>query len=174
MIRFTACILFVSAATISSLRANDPQGPVELDTGLNLYELPNLSFQTSEPPPIPGDDYAVLSADVTTSSNGTVQDDWLIPYDPSGGLPEVSILNELSEPLTLSNVGFQLSTTEIPLDSLNYGNDTPLPSLDGPLGAGADSPAVELPEPSSFSLVVLAMLAGAFWRVICLRNRRAT
>jgi hypothetical protein len=158
---------------ISSLRASDPQAPVELDTGLNLYELPNLSFQTSEPPPVPGDDYAVLAADVTTSSNGTVEDDWLIPYDPSDGLPEVSILNELSEPITLSNVGFQLSPTEIPLDDLNFNNDTPLPSLNGTLGAGANSTTIDLPEPSSFMLTALGMLAGVFWWVICVRNRRA-
>ena len=149
---------------ISSVRAADPPilSPFPFDGYYN-----GTDFQLPEPPPIPGDDYAILSADITTASEGTVTDEWEIPYDIGSGPPDIDFTNEWSEPLTLSNVGFQLSITEIPLDSLNLSDDTPLPSLDVPLDAGASTPDVPLaPEPASLGLIALG---GIFlWAIRCL------
>jgi len=170
MIKYAACILLVSAAMISSVRANDP--PISSDLGEDLYQLPNLSFSTTEPSGISGDEYAALCAQITTPTEGTIQDEWLIPFDPASGPPDIDFTNDLSESLTLSDVGFQLSLTQIPLDDLNLNNNTPLPSLDGAvLTPGESSADVSLttPEPASieFAIMVCALLGVLIARRRC-------
>ena len=66
--------------------------------------------------------------------------------------------------VTLSNVGFQLSQTLIPLDNLNFGdypppgssgsNFTPLPQYDGPMSG--------VPEPSTWAMMLIGFASLGF------------
>jgi hypothetical protein len=81
--------------------------------------------------------------------------------------------NASSDPvtLTLSNAGFFISNTEIPLSDLNPPLEPPtgspgspftaIPNLSGPLGAGASVSADVSPEPGTASLVLLGLLGCA-------------
>ena len=78
-------------------------------------------------------------------------------------LPQFVPQNYTGSPETLSNVGFLLSPTLIPLDQLNS-NDlppssfTPVPSYNPNIGASSDE-IINLPEPSGVVLLAL----GAHW-----------
>lgn len=85
---------------------------------------------------------------------------WLeVPIIP-GQPPTFQLTNNNGTPLTLSNVGFMISPTQIPLDQLNFTADpppgspgstfTPLPSLDGmTLAPGTTINASVVPEPAA-------------------------
>ncbi|HEX3355583.1 MAG TPA: PEP-CTERM sorting domain-containing protein [Tepidisphaeraceae bacterium] len=84
------------------------------------------------------------------------------------------IENNSGQAFTLSNVGFMLSDTQIPLDDLNFGNDppqssfTPLPGFDQPIASGSGiSGNVALPEPAS-----IGVLAAAGVLAMRKRNKR--
>jgi hypothetical protein len=127
--------------------------------------------------------YVTLFADIT--SGGQTVGQWFeIPYTP-GTPPQLTLTNYTTGSETLSNVGFQLSQTLIPLDNLNFNDDpppgspgssfTPLPSFDGqslPAGDGAGNPGgsftADLPEPSS----LLLLATGIFGTAGCFRKRR--
>jgi len=102
---------------------------------------------------------------------------------PAGKLKNIHNFTGSNE--TLSNVGFQLSPTLIPLDNLNFGADPPpgapgstympLPSFDGTSlspGDGNGSPGgsftANLPEPTSILLLATGLVGAAG----CLRKRR--
>jgi hypothetical protein len=84
---------------------------------------------------------------VTVSSGGQSVGNWFeLPY--TGTLPANNLQNFTGAPVTLSNVGFMLSPTLIPLDNLNFGTEPPpgtsgspftsLPQYDGSkIGAGS-------------------------------------
>jgi hypothetical protein len=164
-----------------ALHAGDPQGPESLDTGsLAEYYDPTLGDFSTTPPPsadVPStDNFAAVFADITDSS-GTFGEEWLIPYDPNGSTTQFSMINDTDESFTISNAGFQLSPTQIPLDQLNDqslpNNFAPLTGLDTEqLSAdGGVSSVVSLPEPSSLWLVAIA--AGAFGVVRFAHQRAA-
>jgi hypothetical protein len=103
--------------------------------------------------------YVTFFADVT--SNGQTVGNWFeVPYTGST-IPTFQFTNYTSNTETLSNVGFQLSNTLIPLDNLNFGTDpppgymgsmfTPDPQDDQSLTMGA-SEDIARPEPSSLRL----------------------
>ena len=172
-------LALAAAATLlalgtSSAIASDPQGPEILDTGnFGLYYDPTTLSWSNSPPSlgdIPAADTEVVDfiAEID-GPHGQITGDWLVPFDPSTAL-QFEIANQTGDTITLSNAGYMLSPTEIPLDDLNFndstlpGGFTPLPSLDGPLGAGADSSQVQVaPEPSTFSLIGLTLAACALY-----------
>ncbi len=127
------------------------------------------------------DPYAILFADVTSGGNTVGQ--WIeLPY--TGSYPTLTITNYTGSAETLSNVGYFLSPTMIPLDNLNFGTTPPpgsldspfipLPNLDGETLAGGDgiggaggSVTQGLPEPSSIISMgtgLLLFVAGYFGR----------
>jgi len=146
------------------------------DSSSTLYALPDLSVIA---PPVqstaPNVKYATIFADVTAGGN-TVGEWFEIPY--VNALPTIQLSNGTNSDFTLSNVGFLLSPTEIPLDNLNFGTEpppgtsgsmfTPLPSLDGLVDPSGGSLVVS-PEPSSF---ITALSAGILGLLILSRRRR--
>ena len=129
--------------------------------GTLTMTLPGLSASLANGGITPtSDPFAIIFADVTSDGN-TVGTWFELPYTSSS--PMVTLTNYTSSAETLSDVGYFLSPTEIPLDQLNYGHEpppgtngspfTPLPGLDGTTlsggngigGAGAASPRGRYP-----------------------------
>jgi hypothetical protein len=110
---------------------------------------------------IGGDQAIVVYDEVSPSGNPEIYDEyneWLVPYEPLGEL-QAQFTDEAGPNVTLSNVGFMLSPTYIPLDDLNF-NDyppssfTPIPSLDESFNEGNTVSAdVILPEPASIGIL---------------------
>jgi hypothetical protein len=133
-------------------------------------QLPSL---TVDGPALTGSTtaWAVLFADVTTGGN-TVGQWWEVPYT-SGASPLLSLFNNTGSGETLSDVGFLLSETQIPLDDLNFGKVPPpgtpgsaffdLPSLDGLyLPGGGSNSFTATPEPSAlWMLGIVAPVCAA-------------
>jgi hypothetical protein len=128
-------------------------------------QMPSLSIKQ---PALVGTNfkYALFFADAT--SNGQTVGQWFeTPYTTTQA-PKFSPQVFTQGNVTLSNVGFQLSPTLIPLDNLNFANDPPpgtsgspftsLPSLNG-------TTLTSMPEPSSALLAVgLTGLLLRRWR----------
>lgn len=143
--------------------------------GEPFNQLPSLTVdgpQLTGPTP----DWAVVFADVTSGGN-TVGQWWEVPYTTDTG-PLLRFLNNTAAGETLSNVGFLLSSTEIPLDALNFGTFPPpgqpgsrlldLPGLDGLfLRSGGSISFTATPEPSA-----LAMLGVSLWSLLRYARRR--
>jgi hypothetical protein len=173
MNKLVLAAVFTLSLSPTWVHAGDPQGPESLDTGsLGQYYDPTTSDWLPSPPPLAdipaGDDYATVFADIT-DTNGTFGEEWLIPYDPNGSTTEFSMIDDTLDSFTISNAGFQLSPTLIPLDDLNYQtlppDFAPLPSLNGDqLSNGQATGVVSLPEPGSFWLAGLAAAAFFFVR----------
>jgi hypothetical protein len=130
--------------------------------------LPSLSVHA---PGVSGPNvkYITFFADVT--ANGQTVGQWFeLPYTGST-IPTFQFTNYTSGAETLSNVGFQLSPTLIPLDNLNWPSDpppgqsgsmfTPAPQDDQSLGPLA-SENIATPEPSTMVLLtsMLPVLLG--------------
>lgn len=145
---------------------------------------PSLTVNVVNPPMSGAVHYAVLFADVT--SGGQTVGQWFeLPYTASTS-PQLTLSNYTASTETLSDVGFMLSPTLIPLDQLNFGllpppgtsgsPFTPLPQYDGSslnggdgIGTPGDNPITTgalTPEPSSIILMATALLvvAGRFGR----------
>jgi hypothetical protein len=115
---------------------------------------------------------------VQVTSNGVTAGNWFeIPYN--GSAPPITLSNPTGSSETLSNVGYQLSPTLIPLDNLNFGTDpppgfpgstfTPDSQLDGMTVSAGGSLPVYTPEPS----MLLPLAAGIGLLVFASRRRRA-
>jgi PEP-CTERM motif len=101
---------------------------------------------------------------VTISSGGQTTNNWFeVPFQSTGPSFQANFLNVGSSNLTLSNVGFFLSDTQIPLDQLNL-NDypvTPIPGFDGSLSPGSSfGPSV--PEPSTWAMLIIGFAGLGF------------
>ncbi len=128
------------------------------------------------------DPYAIFFTQVTTG--GLTSGEWFeLPYT-AGTYPRLTLTNYTSSVETLSDAGYYLSPTQIPLDDLNFGSNpppgypgspfTPLPNLDGQTlgagngigGAGGSITTQGLPEPSSIISMATGLLiaAGYFGR----------
>ena len=118
-----------------------------------------------DPPAGGSTSFVTFFATVTSGSQSTGQ--WFeVPYT-TGTSPQLTLTNYTSSNETLSNVGYMLSPTLIPLDNLNYGTLPPpgtpgspfssLPGYDGSMltggdgkgGAGGTITTYALPEPAS-------------------------
>jgi hypothetical protein len=102
--------------------------------------------------------YQIFFANVTQGSQ-TVGEWFEIPYTGASP-PTITPTVYTGGNVTLSNAGFQLSNTMIPLDNLNFGDYPPLPGgsgwtatpqIDGPLSS---SPS---PEPATWALMILGI-----------------
>jgi hypothetical protein len=145
---------------------------------------PSLTVEVVNPPMSGLVHYAVLFADVTTGGQ-TVGQWFEVPYTADTS-PQLTLNNYTSSAETLSDVGFVLSPTMIPLEELNFGllpppgtagsAFTPLAQYDGSslnggngLGTPGNNPittAALTPEPSSIILMATGLLvvAGHFGR----------
>lgn len=124
-------------------------------------------------------DYLMFYADVTAS--GSTAGQWFeTPFDGSQPPPSITLTDDTSNPITLSNTGYFITETYLPLDDLNYPTNpppdvggspfTPLPSLDGAnltagdgQGTGGGSLSLNVPEPASWLLLATG-LAGVLPR----------
>jgi hypothetical protein len=102
-------------------------------------------------------------ADITPQGGSPVGAWFEVPYTP-GTTPSLYIQNFAGTQETLSNVGFLLSPTEIPLDNLNFdsypeSSYTPLPQYDGSSISPQSSEDISAPDQSS--TMTLFSLAGA-------------
>lgn len=150
----------------------------------NMTSTSLPAVTASSPPTSPGTlKYAIFFANVTSGGQTTGQ--WFeIPYTTTSP-PSLTLTNYTGSSETLSNVGYQLSPTLIPLDNLNFGNDpppgypgspfTPLPSADGQslsagdgMGGAGGSYVSPLPEPSS----IILLGTGVFATTCFIRRRR--
>lgn len=128
-------------------------------------------------PSIAADPYEVVFANVSSANNTTPVAQWFeIPYFTTKP-PTITLTNNAGVPETLSNVGYFLSDTLIPLDQLNLTNYpssdfTPLPSSYDtsllPLG-GSESYSIPTPEPASLGVIGL----GAASLLLIGRRKRA-
>ena len=76
----------------------------------------------------PNLNYEIIFAAVT--SGGQTTGEWFeLPFN-AGSTPVFTFVNDTSNPITLSNVGYHISPTQLPLDLLNWPN-TPPPDQPG-------------------------------------------
>ena len=124
--------------------------------------------------PTGGSDFLVLFAQESLQGGGAAGEWNEVPFNPANS--EITISNNESSPITLSNVGYLISPTEIPLDQLNATDLLPssflsLPSLDGAVvPSGGSTTASVAPEPATLALwtlggVGLVLLRRRGWRV---------
>ena len=114
----------------------------------------------------PGDQAVVVhyqTTDFPANSFFDVFVELSIPPGPLGQL-QIGLNNSTGTAQNVSDSGYFLSPTLIPLDQLNENNYpdssfTPIPGLTESLGSpGTDSAAVSLPEPSTIGLIALGGL----------------
>ena len=168
--------------------SSSPSGPAALDIISQTWSNSSSSFalpggvSVSVVNGSPADPFVVLFAAVT--SNGNTVGQWFeLPYT-AGTTPQLAITNYTANAETLSDVGYFLSSTQIPLDDLNFGLAPPpgtpgspfipLPNLDGQTlaggngigGAGGTIGPFSVPEPSSIISLGMGLLvvAGCFAR----------
>lgn len=116
--------------------------------------------------------YEIFFANIT--QGGQTVGQWFeIPYTTPSPPPLAPTVNTGGH-VTLSNVGFQLSPTQIPLDNLNF-DDVPPPGQPGSKFTSLpqyDGPMNGVPEPSTWAMVLLGF-AGAGLVAYCRKARAA-
>jgi hypothetical protein len=125
-------------------------------------------------PATSGTHFKYVNFYVNVTAGGQTTGQWFeVPFN-TGTSPKITLTNGSTDNLTLSNSGYFISPTLIPLDNLNFNSDPPpgmsgshyqsLPSLDGQSVGPGGSINNPLPEPSS--VISLAMgavlLAGGY------------
>jgi hypothetical protein len=106
-----------------------------------------------------GPDFLVLYTQESLQGGASAGEWYELPFNPTHG--EITVGNNESNPITLSNVGYLISSTEIPLDQLNATDLPPssflsLPSLDGAvIPGGGIINATVVPEPPTLVLCAL-------------------
>lgn len=145
----------------------------------NTTATPSLSVDVKNPPSSGPVDYIVFYANVTSAGATTGQ--WFeLPFTLNTS-PQLTLTNYTGSSETLSNAGYFISDTLIPLDNLNFGLTpppgssnspfAPLPQYDGSQltggdglgGAGGSITTQSLPEPSSLiSMATGLVIAGGY------------
>jgi PEP-CTERM motif len=91
--------------------------------------------------------------------------------------PILTPTNYSGAPETISNAGFTLSPTLIPLDSLNFNDYPPTGQSDSPFTAAPDLDGVlnspPVPEPSTWALMLAGFASLGYAAHRALRKRRA-
>jgi hypothetical protein len=186
------CAVFISASTASNLWARED--PKNISDGAAKGQATDLTLAAPDgygnaPDTAANTNYFyqyITDADSASTESIVIFFDETVPgttsttpvFEEFTGFSSdhiaVTITNENtnSDSLTLSNVGYMLSPTQIPLEDLNYplppsssSGFNPLPNLDGTLAPSASSSEADVPEPLSTSL--FAGLIG----LTCLRHR---
>jgi hypothetical protein len=164
--------------------SSSPSGPASLDLLSQTWSNSSSSFT------LPGgvsvsvvnggatDPFAIFFAQVT--SGRLTSGEWFeLPYT-AGTVPRLTLANYTSSAETLSDAGYYLSPTQIPLDDLNFGSNSPPGSLNSPFiplpnlggqtlspgngtgGAGGSITTQGLvPEPSSIISMATGLLIAA-------------
>ena len=154
--------------------------------GLPIPRIPRIDIQeqsTITPPPtlaLPAttatdnatgaSEFVVLYAQEALSGGASGVGEWYeLPFNPANNV--VTVSNSESSPITLSDAGFFISDTLIPLDQLNATDlppssfpFTPFPGLDTTIGAGGSVSGLVTPEPSSLALWGLGGVGLLIWR----------
>jgi PEP-CTERM motif len=130
------------------------------------FSLPVIEMiPTYIPPPSPTLVYMTIYDQYT--SGGQTSGGWFeVPINPSGPLPGVTIVNPNSTPLTLGDLGYMITPTEIPLDQLNFGLEPPVGQPGSnfmPLPVPPPIPAlgsvdIDVPEPGSVAVLAIGGL----------------
>lgn len=127
-----------------------------------------LQLTVNSPSPTGTTEYLTFFLSLQQGANTSL--DWFeLPYTTGGARPTIQITDTSGMPLTLSDAGYMLSPTLIPLDSLNINDDpptgspgspfTPLPQYDGTLSAGG-SESGAVPD-ASWTIALLGIAAGS-------------
>lgn len=142
-------------------------------SGSPLVQLPAIGFQPS-PPTSPGGafHYLIVHLNAFVSGGPTVGEWFELPYHAP--VPQLT-LTAGQQGISLSDVKFFTSDTQIPLDQLNTTDYPPsgapfssLPQYDGSMINGGGNMTITLPEPGSLALCLaggtLMALASAYRR----------
>ncbi len=136
-----------------------------------------LLFHPSIASAQPSYSYFDVFVDITPQGGSSTMSWFEVPY-VVGTTPTLSIPDTYNVPVTLSDVGYLLSPTQIPLDQLNFSDQPPtgspgspftaLPQYDGSSITPGNSENISAPDQSStltlFSLVGVGLLAS--WRTL--------
>lgn len=137
-------------------------GPPKLDVLSQQWNsLPAFSTISVEPPK-PGAKYELVFAKSTDTSTGAITGAWFeVPFQPAGH--KFTFQNNGGDTVTLSDVGYFVTSTDYPLDQLNSillpapgqsGSPfTALPQDDGQTVGPGGSLDVVTPEPSTLALL---------------------
>ena len=110
--------------------------------------------------------YVLLFANVALSGSGPPAGQWAEFPVPTNAMGTPYFENDAGVPLILSNVGYQISPTLIPLEQLNPTDEppssfTPIPGADGVLQVGQSFTS---PEPGTLALLGAAAVGLALYR----------
>ena len=171
-------------------------------SGVSPVLMPAANIDLIQPHPIAGNatDYLVIYLEAGFAAGGPFYGSWFeVPFiagpintivwnaaegvlevdgvDESTGGADVAISNTEGEPLHLQNYGYIISSSEIPLDSLNYSGypppenpGSPFTTFNGPATLASGEYSGNIPEPASFGLLAAGLLGLAGMR---LRARRS-
>jgi len=147
-------------ATIAFLQA----APVMADDPGNVEDGVTINVSPSGAGPVLS--FFDVFVDITPQSGPSVGTWFEVPYQGQAS-PQLDFVNGQSSPITLSDAGYYLSPTQIPLDQLNSTDLQPLPgSYGASIGAGdslLDPSPLSVPDQFStlalFSVVSAGLLA---------------
>jgi hypothetical protein len=139
--------------------------------GVPLLEFPALGAAPT-PAVSPGGPFHYVVIHMQAAlGGGSPAGEWFeLPYTAGGPVPQIT-LTAGDQGMTLSNVGYFLSPTQIPLDNLNVQDYpapgspgtpfTSLPSYQGSTIDAGGNKTITLPEPGSLALVIVGGLIVA-------------
>ncbi len=167
-------------------------------SGISPVLMPAANIDLIQPHPIAGNatEYLVIYLEAGFASGGPFYGSWFeVPFiagptntivwnaaegvleidglDESAGGADVAISNTEGEPLSFQNYGYMFSSTEIPLDDLNFTDmpppenaNSPFTAFNGPATLASGDYSGNIPEPASLGLLAAGLfgLAGARFR----------